>query len=135
MLLAGSSLLTLLDDIATLLDDISVMGKLAAKKTPGVLGDDLSLNAQQVQACGQPGTSVVWGVAKGSLINKVILVPLALIISAFIPWAITPLLMIGGAFLCFEGVEKVLHMLEARKHKKIRRRVSSVWRSWRRRIR
>ncbi|EON2308902.1 DUF808 family protein [Shigella flexneri] len=107
MLLAGSSLLTLLDDIATLLDDISVMGKLAAKKTAGVLGDDLSLNAQQVSGVrANRELPVVWGVAKGSLI-----------ISAFIPWAITPLLMIGGAFLCFEGVEKVLHMLEARKHK------------------
>ena len=116
--MAGSSLLTLLDDIATLLDDISVMGKLAAKKTAGVLGDDLSLNAQQVTGVRAnrelPG---VWGVAKGSLINKVILVPLALLISAFIPWAITPLLMLGGAFLCFEGVEKVLHSLQARKHK------------------
>ncbi|WP_352015260.1 DUF808 family protein [Escherichia coli] len=131
-----SSLLTLLDDIATLLDDISVMGKLAAKKTAGVLGDDLSLNAQQVSGVrANRELPVVWGVAKGSLINKVILVPLALIISAFIPWAITPLLMIGGAFLCFEGVEKVLHMLEGVNIKKIRRRASSVWRSWRRRIR
>jgi len=99
--LAGSSLLTLLDDIATLLDDISMMGKLAAKKTAGVLGDDLSLNAQQVTG----------------VLNKVILVPLALLISAFIPWAITPLLMIGGAFLCFEGAEKILHTLESRKEK------------------
>jgi len=116
--LAGSSLLTLLDDIATLLDDISVMGKLAAKKTAGVLGDDLSLNAQQVTGVrANRELPVVWGVAKGSLINKVILVPLALLISAFIPWAITPLLMVGGAFLCFEGVEKVLHSLQARKHK------------------
>ena len=112
--MAGSSLLTLLDDIATLLDDISVMGKLAAKKTAGVLGDDLSLNAG-VRANRE--LPVVWGVAKGSLINKVILVPLALLISAFIPWAITPLLMLGGAFLCFEGVEKVVHTLQARKHK------------------
>ena len=120
MLLAGSSLLTLLDDIATLLDDISVMGKLAAKKTAGVLGDDLSLNAQQVSGVrANRELPVVWGVAKGSLINKVILVPLALIISAFIPWAITPLLMIGGAFLCFEGVEKVLHMLEARSQQRL----------------
>lgn len=118
MLLAGSSLLTLLDDIATLLDDISVMGKLAAKKTAGVLGDDLSLNAQQVSGVrANRELPVVWGVAKGSLINKVILVPLALLISAFIPWAITPLLMLGGAFLCFEGVEKVVHTLQARKHK------------------
>jgi len=116
--LAGSSLLTLLDDIATLLDDISVMGKLAAKKTAGVLGDDLSLNAQQVTGVrANRELPVVWSVAKGSLLNKVILVPLALLISAFIPWAVTPLLMIGGAFLCFEGVEKVLHTLEARKHK------------------
>ena len=116
--MAGSSLLTLLDDIATLLDDISVMGKLAAKKTAGVLGDDLSLNAQQVTGVrANRELPVVWGVAKGSLINKVILVPLALLISAFIPWAITPLLMVGGAFLCFEGVEKVLHSLQARKHK------------------
>ena len=116
--MAGSSLLTLLDDIATLLDDISVMGKLAAKKTAGVLGDDLSLNAQQVSGVrANRELPVVWSVAKGSFVNKVILVPLALLISAFIPWAITPLLMVGGAFLCFEGVEKVLHTLEARKHK------------------
>ncbi|HBW2224406.1 TPA: DUF808 domain-containing protein [Klebsiella quasipneumoniae subsp. quasipneumoniae] len=116
--MAGSSLLTLLDDIATLLDDISMMGKLAAKKTAGVLGDDLSLNAQQVTGVrANRELPVVWGVAKGSFVNKVILVPLALLISAFIPWAITPLLMLGGAFLCFEGVEKVLHSLEARKHK------------------
>jgi predicted DNA repair protein MutK len=116
--LAGSSLLTLLDDIATLLDDISMMGKLAAKKTAGVLGDDLSLNAQQVTGVrANRELPVVWGVAKGSFVNKIILVPLALLISAFIPWAITPLLMVGGAFLCFEGVEKVLHSLEARKHK------------------
>ena len=116
--MAGSSLLTLLDDIATLLDDISVMGKLAAKKTAGVLGDDLSLNAQQVTGVrANRELPVVWSVAKGSFVNKVILVPLALLISAFIPWAITPLLMIGGAFLCFEGVEKVLHTFESRKEK------------------
>ena len=116
--MAGSSLLTLLDDIATLLDDISMMGKLAAKKTAGVLGDDLSLNAQQVSGVrANRELPVVWGVAKGSLLNKVILVPLALLISAFIPWAVTPLLMIGGAYLCFEGVEKVLHTLHERKHK------------------
>ncbi|WP_434669637.1 DUF808 domain-containing protein [Klebsiella sp. B345] len=116
--MAGSSLLTLLDDIATLLDDISVMGKLAAKKTAGVLGDDLSLNAQQVSGVrANRELPVVWGVAKGSFLNKVILVPLALLISAFIPWAITPLLMLGGAFLCYEGVEKVLHSLQSRKHK------------------
>ena len=116
--MAGSSLLTLLDDIATLLDDISMMGKLAAKKTAGVLGDDLSLNAQQVSGVrANRELPAVWSVAKGSLLNKVILVPLALLISAFIPWAVTPLLMIGGAYLCFEGVEKVLHTLHARKHK------------------
>ncbi|EKM0527456.1 DUF808 domain-containing protein [Cronobacter turicensis] len=116
--MAGSSLLTLLDDIATLLDDISMMGKLAAKKTAGVLGDDLSLNAQQVTGVrANRELPVVWAVAKGSLLNKLILVPLALIISAFAPWAITPLLMVGGAFLCFEGVEKVVHSLHARKHK------------------
>ncbi len=111
--MAGSSLLTLLDDIATLLDDISVMGKLAAKKTAGVLGDDLSLNAQQVTGVkANREIPVVWAVAKGSFINKLILVPLALLISAFAPWAITPLLMIGGAYLCYEGVEKVLHSLQ-----------------------
>ncbi|MBB1201415.1 DUF808 domain-containing protein [Enterobacteriaceae bacterium 89] len=116
--MAGSSLLTLLDDIATLLDDISMMGKVAAKKTAGVLGDDLSLNAQQVSGVrANRELPVVWSVAKGSLLNKVILVPLALLISQFLPWAITPLLMIGGAFLCFEGFEKVLHSLHARKHK------------------
>ncbi|WP_370451456.1 DUF808 domain-containing protein [Buttiauxella sp. B2] len=118
LILAGSSLLTLLDDIATLLDDISMMGKLAAKKTAGVLGDDLSLNAQQVSGVrANRELPVVWSVAKGSFLNKLILVPLALVISAFAPWAITPLLMIGGAFLCYEGVEKVVHSLHARKHK------------------
>lgn len=110
--MAASSLLTLLDDIATLLDDISVMGKIAAKKTAGVLGDDLSLNAQQVTGVNaNRELPVVWGVAKGSFLNKLILVPLALVISAFAPWAITPLLMIGGAYLCYEGVEKVVHTL------------------------
>lgn len=114
--MAGSSLLSLLDDIATLLDDISVMGKVAAKKTAGVLGDDLSLNAQQVSGVkANRELPVVWGVAKGSFLNKLILVPLALVISAFAPWAITPLLMIGGAWLCYEGVEKVLHSLHKSK--------------------
>ncbi|MEA1065307.1 DUF808 family protein [Erwinia sp. HR93] len=117
--MAGSSLLTLLDDIATLLDDISVMGKVAAKKTAGVLGDDLSLNAQQVTGVrANRELPVVWGVAKGSFLNKLILVPLALVISAFAPWAITPLLMLGGTFLCFEGAEKVIHGLKARGQKK-----------------
>ncbi|KAA8996929.1 DUF808 family protein [Affinibrenneria salicis] len=111
--MAGASLLSLLDDIATLLDDISVMGKVAAKKTAGVLGDDLSLNAQQVSGVkANRELPVVWRVAKGSFINKLILVPVALLISAFIPWAITPLLMIGGAYLCYEGVEKVAHSLQ-----------------------
>ncbi len=116
-ILAGSSLLTLLDDIATLLDDISIMGKVAAKKTAGVLGDDLSLNAQQVSGLrANRELPVVWKVAVGSFINKLILVPLALVISAFAPWAITPLLMVGGAYLCFEGVEKVFHYLHTRRH-------------------
>ncbi|ARJ43224.1 hypothetical protein B1H58_15095 [Pantoea alhagi] len=111
--MAGTSLLTLLDDIATLLDDISIMGKVAMKKTAGVLGDDLSLNAQQVSGIkANRELPVVWGVAKGSFLNKLILVPLALVISAFAPWAITPLLMIGGAYLCYEGVEKVMHTLQ-----------------------
>lgn len=117
--MAGTSLLALLDDIATLLDDISVMGKVAAKKTAGVLGDDLSLNAQQVTGVkANRELPVVWGVAKGSLLNKVILVPLALIISAYAPWLITPLLMIGGAYLSYEGVEKVVHWLTADKNRK-----------------
>ncbi|TPE15734.1 DUF808 domain-containing protein [Pantoea vagans] len=117
--MAGTSLLTLLDDIATLLDDISVMGKVAAKKTAGVLGDDLSLNAQQVTGVkANRELPVVWGVAKGSFLNKLILVPLALVISAFAPWLITPLLMLGGAYLCYEGVEKVMHSLQHDKQSK-----------------
>ncbi|MGO2369352.1 MAG: DUF808 domain-containing protein [Serratia sp. (in: enterobacteria)] len=110
--MAGSSLLTLIDDIASLLDDVSLMTKMAAKKTAGVLGDDLALNAQQVSGVkADRELPVVWGVAKGSFINKAILVPLALLISAFAPWAITPLLMVGGAYLCYEGFEKVFHSL------------------------
>jgi hypothetical protein len=108
--MAGSSFFALFDDIATILDDVSVLTKVAAKKTAGVLGDDLALNAQQVS--GVPVNRelpVVWAVAKGSFINKLILVPAALLISAFAPWAVTPLLMVGGAFLCFEGVEKLAH--------------------------
>ena len=117
--MAGTSLLTLLDDITTLLDDISVMGKVAAKKTVGVLGDDLSLNAQQVSGVkANRELPVVWGVAKGSFLNKLILVPLALVISAFAPWLITPLLMLGGAYLCYEGVEKVMHSLHRDKEEK-----------------
>lgn len=110
--MAGASLLTLLDDIATLLDDVAVMTKLAAKKTAGVLGDDLALNAEQVSGIkADRELPVVWAVAKGSFLNKLILAPAALAISAFIPWLITPLLMIGGAFLCYEGFEKVMHKL------------------------
>ncbi len=106
----ATSLLALLDDIATILDDVSVLAKVAAKKSAGVLGDDLALNAQQVTGLDpQRELPVVWAVAKGSLINKAILVPAALAISAFAPWAVTPLLMIGGAFLCYEGFEKLAH--------------------------
>jgi hypothetical protein len=107
---AGSSLFALIDDIATLLDDVSVMTKVAAKKTAGVLGDDLALNANQVAGVkADRELPVVWAVAKGSALNKVILVPTALAIAAFAPWAIAPLLMLGGAYLCFEGVEKIAH--------------------------
>lgn len=108
--MAGGSLLTLLDDIASVLDDVALMSKMAARKTAGVLGDDLALNAEQVTGVSADRElPVVWAVAKGSLLNKVILVPLALLISAFAPWAITPLLMLGGAFLCYEGFEKLAH--------------------------
>ncbi len=108
--MAGASLLALLDDIATVLDDVAVMTKVAAKKTAGVLGDDLALNAQQVQGIrAERELPVVWAVAKGSAFNKLILVPAALLISAFVPWLIVPLLMIGGAYLCFEGFEKLAH--------------------------
>jgi predicted DNA repair protein MutK len=108
--MAGASLLMLLDDIASILDDVSVMSQMAAKKTAGVIGDDLALNAYQVNGVSPDRElPVVWAVARGSLLNKAILVPAALLISAFIPWAITPLLMLGGAFLCFEGAEKLLH--------------------------
>jgi predicted DNA repair protein MutK len=106
----ATSLLALLDDVATILDDVSVMTKVAAKKTAGVLGDDLALNAQQVAGVrAERELPVVWAVAKGSMINKVILVPAALLISALAPWLVTPLLMIGGAFLCYEGFEKLAH--------------------------
>ena len=108
--MAGSSLLMLLDDIAAVLDDVALMTKVAAKKTAGVLGDDLALNAQQVSGVrADRELPVVWAVAKGSFRNKLILVPAALAISAFVPWAVTPLLMVGGAFLCFEGFEKLAH--------------------------
>lgn len=126
--MAGTSLLALIDDIATILDDVALMTKvaarksaavaddvaamtqLAAKKTAGVLGDDLALNAQQVTGVkADRELPVVWAVAKGSLMNKAILVPSALVISVIAPWAITPLLMLGGLFLCFEGAEKLWH--------------------------
>jgi uncharacterized protein len=132
--MAAGSLLALLDDIATILDDValmtkvaakksavmaddvSVMAKVAAQKTAGVLGDDLALNAQQVTGVrADREIPVVWAVAKGSFVNKVILVPAALLISAFAPWAVTPLLMVGGAFLCFEGAEKLAHKFLHRK--------------------
>ncbi len=120
--MAGASLLALIDDIATILDDVSVMTKVAAKKTAGVLGDDLALNAQQVAGVkAERELPVVWAVARGSLVNKAVLVPAALAISAFAPWAVTPLLMLGGAFLCFEGFEKLahkfLHREEAEAHR------------------
>ena len=106
----ATSLLLLLDDIATVLDDVAAMSKVAVKKTAGVLGDDLALNAEQVSGIkSDRELPVVWAVAKGSFKNKLILVPAALAISAFIPWLITPLLMLGGAFLCFEGFEKIAH--------------------------
>ena len=106
----AASLFLLLDDIATVLDDVSILTKVAAKKTAGVLGDDLALNAQQVAGVkADRELPVVWAVCKGSFVNKAILVPAALLIGSFLPWAITPLLMIGGAFLCFEGVEKLAH--------------------------
>ncbi|MBC7859822.1 MAG: DUF808 domain-containing protein, partial [Burkholderiaceae bacterium] len=108
----ATSLLALLDDIASVLDDIAMMSKIAAKKTAGVLGDDLALNAQQVSGVhADRELPVVWAVAKGSLRNKAILVPSALAISAFAPWAITPLLMLGGLYLCYEGCEKLFHSL------------------------
>lgn len=121
--MAGSSLLILIDDIAAVLDDVALMTKAATKKTAGVLGDDLALNAQQVAGV-KPARElpVVWAVAKGSMINKVILVPAALAISFFIPWLVTPLLMLGGGFLCFEGFEKLVHKFlhreEDAQHKK-----------------
>ena len=108
--MAGASLLALIDDIASVLDDVALMTKVAAKKTAGVLGDDLALNAQQVSGVrAERELPVVWAVAIGSLKNKLILVPAALAISRFIPWAVTPLLMLGGLYLCLEGVEKLAH--------------------------
>jgi hypothetical protein len=107
---AASSLLALIDDIATVLDDVALLTQSAAKKTAGVLGDDLALNAQQVSGVrAERELPVVWAVAKGSFVNKLILVPAALAISALAPWLVTPLLMIGGAYLCYEGFEKIAH--------------------------
>ncbi len=124
--MAASSLLALIDDIATMLDDVALMTKVAAKKTASVLGDDLALNAEQVSGIkAARELPVVWAVAKGSFKNKLILVPVALTISAFIPWLITPLLMVGGAYLCLEGFEKLSHKFfsdrteEQAEHKKI----------------
>lgn len=123
----ASSLLTLLDDIATLLDDVSVMTKVATKKTAGVLGDDLALNAQQVAGvAADRELPVVFAVAKGSAINKLILVPAALAISALLPWLITPLLMLGGAFLCYEGVEKLAHKFRHKAEDEHRQRVQAL---------
>ena len=108
--MAGGSLLALLDDIATVLDDVGIMTKVAAKKTAGVLGDDLALNAEQVSGVrAQRELPVVWAVAKGSAKNKLILVPIALVISVVAPWLVLPLLMCGGLYLCFEGIEKIAH--------------------------
>jgi predicted DNA repair protein MutK len=122
--MAGASLLALLDDIASILDDVSLLTKAATKKTAGVLGDDLALNAQQVAGVkANRELPVVWAVAKGSLVNKAILVPTALAISAIAPWAIVPLLMAGGLFLCYEGFEKIWHRLTHREEVQERRQV------------
>src|SRR5512134_1423476 len=123
----ASSLLALLDDISTILDDVATLTKVATRKTAGVLGDDLALNAQQVTGIrADRELPVVWAVAKGSLVNKAILVPAALAISAIAPWAIVPLLMAGGLFLCYEGFEKIWHHLahreDSREHRKELRR-------------
>lgn len=125
--MAGGSLLLLIDDIAALLDDVAVMSKVAARKTAGVLGDDLAVNAEKVTGVrAERELPVVWAVAKGSLLNKCILVPVALLIAAFVPWLITPLLILGGLYLCFEGAEKVWHVLfhsraerDAERHKRL----------------
>jgi predicted DNA repair protein MutK len=110
--MAASSLLALIDDIASVLDDVSLLAKVATKKTAGVLGDDLAVNAQQVTGVrAERELPIVWAVAKGSLVNKVILVPLALAVSAFAPWGVTALLMIGGLYLCYEAFEKIVHRL------------------------
>ena len=108
--MAAANLLALIDDIATILDDVAILSKVAAKKTAGVLGDDLALNAEQVSGVkADRELPVVWAVAKGSFLNKLILVPSALAISAFLPVLITILMVIGGLYLCYEGFEKVVH--------------------------
>src|SRR3954471_4528695 len=108
--MAGASLLALLDDITSVLDDVATLTKVATTKTAGVLGDDLALNAQQVSGVrAERELPVVWAVCKGSFVNKAILVPAALVIGTWLPWLVTPLLMVGGAFLCFEGCEKLAH--------------------------
>ena len=126
--MAGSSLFTRIDDIASVLDDVALMSKVAAKKTAGVLGDDLALNAQQVTGVSADRElPVVWAVAKGSFKNKLILVPAALLIGTFAPWAVIPLLMLGGAFLCFEGFEKLAHKYlhdSAAEHEELRHALS-----------
>jgi predicted DNA repair protein MutK len=114
-MLMATSLLLLLDDIASVLDDVATMTKVAATKTAGVVGDDLALNAKQVIGVDPARElAVVWAVAKGSAVNKAILVPAALLIGWLVPWAIPPLLIAGGAFLCYEGAEKILHALSHR---------------------
>lgn len=117
--MAGASLLSLLDDIATLLDDVAVMTKVAARKTATLVGDDLAVNAEQVTGVSaKRELPVIWAVAKGAALNKAILIPAALLISAFMPWAIVPLLMLGGAFLCYEGAHKIYHKLFHRQAEK-----------------
>ncbi|WP_100657991.1 DUF808 domain-containing protein [Alteromonas flava] len=116
--MAAGSLLTLLDDIATILDDIAVLSKVAAKKTAGVLGDDLALNTEQVSGVkADRELPVVWAVAKGSFVNKLILVPSALVISAFVPWLVNYLLVAGGLYLCFEGAEKLIHVWQTKRNR------------------
>jgi len=125
--MAGSSFFALFDDIATVLDDVAVLSKIAAKKTAGVLGDDLALNAQQVAGVtADRELPVVWAVAKGSLLNKAILVPAALAIGAFAPWLVTPLLMVGGAYLCFEGFEKLAHKFLHRQEDEVARKAQRL---------
>ena len=118
--MAGASLLTLLDDIASILDDVSILTKKAASKTAGVLADDLALNAEQVTGVvAKRELPVVWGVAKGSFINKLILVPGALLLNAYVEWLLLPLLMLGGSYLCYEGVEKLIHSIKHRRKKTV----------------